>query len=174
MPWSALGTTATDRDGHLSEVRRKKVKNPSLSEKCVVYIVCDDAADRQSVRQVAGSVRLTCEAYATGDAFFEGYAADFPSCLVLEFRLHEKSGLQLQTRLVQAQIDIPIIFLSANASVPMTVRAMRQGAFDVLVKPCAIVIVHHVLVKPCTIPITSVRPTERSLDGRLLSFTMSL
>jgi len=97
--------------------------------------VDDDANVRRSIQDLLSSVALKSEAFATPRQFLESKRADCPSCLVLDVRLPGMSGLDFQRRLTEAGVNIPIIFITGHADVPMTVQAMKSGAVEFLMKP---------------------------------------
>lgn len=100
-----------------------------------VFIVDDDKGVRESVRDLLESVGLRCEAFATAQEFFCSQRKDAPGCLILDVRLPDTSGLDLQRELKKARVGLPIIFISAHADVPITVQAMKSGAVEFLTKP---------------------------------------
>lgn len=100
-----------------------------------VFIVDDDKSIRESIRDLLESVGLHCEDFATAQAFLNRERNNGPTCLILDVRLPGISGLDLQHELKKATISIPIIFITAHADVPMTVRAMKSGAVEFLTKP---------------------------------------
>jgi len=101
----------------------------------IVFVVDDDAAVRESLKNLIGSVRLRVEAFASAHEFLRSKLTDVPSCLVLDVRLPGLSGLDLQKRMLDADMEIPIIFISGHGDIPMTVRAMKAGAVEFLTKP---------------------------------------
>jgi FixJ family two-component response regulator len=101
----------------------------------VVFVVDDDGAIRESVKRLIGSVGLRVETFESTRDFLSFNRPDVPACLVLDVRLPGLSGLELQRDLAAAQIEIPIIFITGYADVPMTVRAMKAGAVEFLTKP---------------------------------------
>jgi FixJ family two-component response regulator len=101
----------------------------------VVYIVDDDSGVRDSLEALARSVGYRVEKFATAKEFLLGKRQDAPSCLVLDVRLPGLSGLDLQHELKQADVDIPIVFITGHGDIPMTVRAMKAGAVEFLTKP---------------------------------------
>lgn len=100
-----------------------------------VFIVDDDKSVRESIRDLLESVGLHCEDFASAQDFLRRERADSSSCLILDVRLPGISGLDLQHELKKATVSIPIIFITAHADVPMTVRAMKSGAVEFLTKP---------------------------------------
>src|SRR5712671_178206 len=104
-------------------------------EQCVVLVVEDDPSMRRTVDSLLRSVGLQTEVFDSPDAFWKSNLPDAPSCLVLDVRLPGKSGLSIQRDLLAEGIDLPIIFISGHADVPMSVRAMKAGALEFLTKP---------------------------------------
>jgi FixJ family two-component response regulator len=100
-----------------------------------VFIVDDDADVRESLKELLESVGLHSESFGTAQEFLSSPRNDAPSCLVLDVRLPGISGLDLQRELKRGRINIPIVFLSAHADVPMSVKAMKSGAIEFLTKP---------------------------------------
>ena len=101
----------------------------------VVFVVDDDAAMRQSLESLFRSVGLRVEVFASGQDFLRCPPPNVPGCLVLDVRLPGLSGLDLQRRMAEADLDIPIVFITAHGDIPMTVRAMKGGAVEFLTKP---------------------------------------
>jgi FixJ family two-component response regulator len=101
----------------------------------VVFIVDDDTAMRRSLESLLRSVGLRVEGFASAQDFLRGTPPNLPGCLVLDVRLPGLSGLDLQTRMAEAALDIPIVFITAHGDIPMTVRAMKGGAVEFLTKP---------------------------------------
>ena len=100
-----------------------------------VFIVDDDADVRESLQELLESVGLHSQSFGTAQEFLAARHGDGPSCLILDVRLPGISGLDLQHELKRGRISIPIIFLTAHADVPMSVRAMKSGAVEFLTKP---------------------------------------
>jgi FixJ family two-component response regulator len=100
-----------------------------------VFIVDDDTGVRHSIQDLLESVGLRSEAFASALEFLSSKREDGPSCLILDVRLPGISGLDLQHELKRARMNIPIVFISAHADIPMTVQAMKSGAVEFLTKP---------------------------------------
>lgn len=100
-----------------------------------VFIVDDDRGMRQAIQDLVESVGLRAEAYATGQEFLCRKRTSDPSCLVLDVRLPQVSGLDLQRQLAETGVQIPIIFITAHGDIPMSVRALKSGAVEFLTKP---------------------------------------
>jgi FixJ family two-component response regulator len=101
----------------------------------IVFVVDDDDAIRDAVKRLIGSVGLRVETFGSTREFLAAKRPEAPACLVLDVRLPESSGLELQQDLAEANMQIPIIFITGHADVPMTVRAMKAGAVEFLTKP---------------------------------------
>jgi FixJ family two-component response regulator len=101
----------------------------------IVFVVDDDESVREAVKRLILSVGLRVETFGSTAEFLAGQRPHAPACLVLDVRLPDVSGLELQRDLTAANIHIPIIFITGHADVPMTVRAMKAGAVEFLTKP---------------------------------------
>jgi FixJ family two-component response regulator len=101
-----------------------------------VYLLDEDEASRCSVAELLSSVGINVESVPGSAALLACDLPDSPSCILLDVRLREISGLAVQAELSRRGDPIPIIFLTAYADVTMSVGAMKQGAFDFLTKPC--------------------------------------
>ena len=101
----------------------------------IVFVVDDDPSIRRAIKRLIGSVGLQVELFGSAQEFLLGKRPDAPSCLVLDIRLPGISGLDFQHQLAEANIHIPIIFITAHGDIPMTVRAMKAGAVEFLTKP---------------------------------------
>lgn len=107
----------------------------SVADVPTVFIIDDDAGVRASIQDLVESVGLHAESFPTAQTFLSSVRRDGPSCLVLDVRLPDTSGLDLQQKLSRAGFRIPIIFITGHADVPMTVKAMKSGAVEFLTKP---------------------------------------
>jgi two-component system response regulator FixJ len=101
----------------------------------IVFVVDDDEAVRGALRLLLKSVGLAAVAFATAQEFLSTYESSQPGCLVLDVRMPEMSGLELQQQLNIRGAVIPVIFISGHGDIPMAVEAIQQGAFDFLQKP---------------------------------------
>lgn len=101
----------------------------------VVYVVDDDQAVRDSLRWLIESIGHQVNTYGNAQAFLDDYDPDRPGCIVLDVRMPGMSGLDLQDRLRERGIQIPIIVITGHGDVPMAVRAMKSGALDFVEKP---------------------------------------
>ena len=100
-----------------------------------VFVVDDDSSIREALADLISSIGLSVKAFKTAQEFLEHQRPDAPACLVLDVRLPDRSGLDLQRELVRSQVPIPIIFLSGHGDIPMSVRAIKEGAVEFLTKP---------------------------------------
>jgi FixJ family two-component response regulator len=100
-----------------------------------VYVIDDDKSLRDSLTSLFRSVGLQVKAFGSASEFLEQPPPDTPSCLVLDVRLPGLSGLDFQTELAKANIHIPIVFMTGYGDIPMTVKAMKAGAVEFLIKP---------------------------------------
>jgi FixJ family two-component response regulator len=103
--------------------------------KPIVFVVDDEAAIREALASLIGSVGLRVECFASPQEFLRRRNSDSPSCLVLDVRMPGLSGFDLQRELVRAERQIPIIYITAHGDIPMAVQAMKSGAIDFLSKP---------------------------------------
>jgi FixJ family two-component response regulator len=100
-----------------------------------VFVIDDDTLVRASIQGLLKSVSLRSEAFATAQEFLHSKRPDGPSCLILDVRLPGVNGLDFQRELADADILIPIIFITGHGDIPMTVKAMKSGAVEFLTKP---------------------------------------
>src|SRR5579862_1473821 len=101
----------------------------------IVFVVDDDASVRDAIKKLISSVGLRIETFGSTREFLAARRPEAPACLVLDVRLPDVSGLEFQRELAEADIQIPIIFITGHADVPMSVRAMKAGAVEFLTKP---------------------------------------
>ncbi|BDB29900.1 response regulator transcription factor (plasmid) [Cupriavidus sp. P-10] len=101
----------------------------------IVYIVDDDKELRASLAWLLETVSVHAECFASAKAFLEAYDPSRPACLVLDVRMPETSGFQLQQVLNERGTTLPTIFVSAHGDIPMSVRALQNGAIDFVEKP---------------------------------------
>jgi FixJ family two-component response regulator len=101
----------------------------------IVFIIDDDESLRDALKRVFRSVGLQAEVFASAPEFLKYNRPDLPSCLVLDVRLPGLSGLDFQAELGNANILIPIIFITGHGDIPMSVKAMKAGAVEFLTKP---------------------------------------
>lgn len=100
-----------------------------------VLIVDDDLAMRESLESLFRSVGHRTRVFASAVDFVEEDLPEMPSCLVLDVRLPDRSGLEFQLELSRRGVELPIVFISGHGDVPMSVAAMKGGAIEFLTKP---------------------------------------
>src|SRR6202051_4158006 len=100
-----------------------------------VLVIDDDPALRESVGGLLRSVGLDARLFASVPDFLKSDRPNGPTCLVLDIRLPERSGLDFQRELSEAEIQLPIIFITGHGDIPMSVQAMKGGAIEFLTKP---------------------------------------
>jgi FixJ family two-component response regulator len=101
----------------------------------VVFVIDDDRMIRDGLQSLIRSVGLRVETFASAQDFLGAKRPDTPACLVLDVRMPGLSGLDLQLKLRDDGIPIPIIFITGHGDIPMSVRAMKEGAHEFLTKP---------------------------------------
>lgn len=101
----------------------------------IVFVIDDEALIRDGIESLLRSIGLRAQTFASAQEFMSAKRADAPACLILDVRMPGVSGLELQRQLADARIHIPIIFLTGHGDIPMTVRAMKDGAMEFLTKP---------------------------------------
>ena len=100
-----------------------------------VFVIDDDGGMRQAIQDLVESVGLRAETYTTGEEFLKRPRTGDPSCLVLDLRLPQMSGLDFQQKLAELGVRVPIIFITAHGDIPMSVKALKSGAVEFLTKP---------------------------------------
>jgi FixJ family two-component response regulator len=101
----------------------------------IAFVIDDDRMIREALQSLIRSVGLRVETFASAREFLSAKLPDAPSCLVLDVRMPDVSGLDLQRKLNEANIHIPLIFITGHGDIPMSVRAMKEGAQEFLTKP---------------------------------------
>jgi len=100
-----------------------------------VFVVDDDPSVRRSTERLVRSMGFNVQTYASAKEFRDRARVEGPACLVLDVHLPGASGLDLQRELTQSGVPVPIIFITGRGSIPMSVRAMKEGAVEFLTKP---------------------------------------
>ncbi len=106
-----------------------------MTTEATVFLVDDNAAVRKSVRALMESADIAVKTYASAEEFLAAYDPERPGCLLLDVRLRQSSGLDLQDELRRRKALLPIIVLTGHGNVPTSVRALKAGAIDFLQKP---------------------------------------
>lgn len=105
------------------------------AEKPTVYVVDDDADIRTALQRSLTSRDYSVESYSNSNDFLSAYRAGSPGCLVLDVRMPGMNGLELQAHLNELNVLLPIIFITGHGDIPMSVKAIKDGAMDFLEKP---------------------------------------
>ncbi len=106
-----------------------------MTEGATVFVVDDDQAMRDSLRFLITSDGLAVECFASAEEFLDAYSPDRPGCLVLDVRMPQLSGLELQEKLRGDRFAPPVVLITGHGDIPMAVRALQAGAFDFIEKP---------------------------------------
>jgi FixJ family two-component response regulator len=105
------------------------------ADSATVFIIDDDARMRAATQRLLNSVGIHTQSFATPQEFLRHELPDGPNCLLLDVRLPGMSGLDVQRKLMEMGVQIPIIFITGHGDIPMTVKAMKSGAVEFLTKP---------------------------------------
>src|SRR5947209_7310960 len=111
------------------------MKTDDIKSQPIVFVIDDDASLREALKSLMRSVGLQVAVFGSATEFLASKLPDVTRCLVLDVRLAGLSGLDFQTELARAKIEIPIIFITGHGDIPMTVKAMKAGAVEFLAKP---------------------------------------
>src|SRR2546423_8727518 len=106
-------------------------------KKAIGFVVDDDVSVREGLGSLIRSAGLRVETFASAQEFLDSPRSDVASCLVLDVRLPGLSGLDLQKRMAEVKMEIPIVFITGHGDVPTSVQAMKAGAVEFLTKPFA-------------------------------------
>jgi FixJ family two-component response regulator len=107
----------------------------SRQSKAVIAIVDDDVSVRDGLASLIRSEGWRAETFASAQEFLARPRTETPACLVLDLQLPDLSGLDLQKRMAEVGLEIPIVFLTGHGNIPASVRAMKAGAVEFLTKP---------------------------------------
>jgi len=107
----------------------------SLASTPIVFVVDSDPSIRESLELLVSAAGWRAETFASAQEFLARPRSVVPSCLILDVTLPDLNGLELQERIASERTDMPIIFLTGNADIAMTVKAMKRGALEFLTKP---------------------------------------
>lgn len=108
------------------------IAQPSIQ---VVFVIDDDPSMRAACSRLLTAVGLTVRTFASAREFLSSELPDVPGCAVVDVRLPDLSGLDLQQEMVRRGISVPIVFITGHGDIPMTVQAMKAGAVEFLTKP---------------------------------------
>lgn len=106
-----------------------------MKKEPTAFIVDDDPEICEAIRLLMRSVEIHSESYASGWAFLSCFDPARPGCLILDVRMPDMGGLELQERLSEQPLHPPVVIITGHGDVPMAVRAVKRGAVDFLEKP---------------------------------------
>lgn len=138
-----------------------------------VFLVDDDLAVLDSMSELIATMQFQVQAFSSGEEFLQAYSIDSHGCLLLDLRMPQMGGLEVQQALLQAKYWLPIIFMTAHGDATAAVRAMKAGAIDFLQKPFSYQDLWESIQQAIQID-ASVRNDRRQQDqfrSRLLSLT---
>src|SRR5258706_5705482 len=118
-----------------SQPSGESTASPASRATPIVFVVDDDVSVRESLELLVRCAGWQAETFASAQEFLARPRVNAPSCLVLDVTLPDLNGLDLQKRVAVDRTDMPIIFITGNGDVPMTVQAMKAGAVEFLTKP---------------------------------------
>jgi FixJ family two-component response regulator len=118
-----------------TEIQREPIASAASHDAPVVFVVDDDISVRESLELLIESAGWTPETFASAQEFLTHPRRLAPSCLVLDVGLPDLNGLELQHRIANDRLDLPIVFITGYGDIPMTVKAMKAGAVEFLTKP---------------------------------------
>jgi FixJ family two-component response regulator len=107
----------------------------TLRSSPIVFVIDDDIEVRASILGLLKAAGFHSQSFGTAEEFLRNEISDRPSCLVLDVSLPGVDGLELQRKLADAGVRIPIIFITGHGDIPMTVKAIKSGAVEFLTKP---------------------------------------
>ncbi len=116
-------------------MQTRPMQNEVQQDQSIAYVIDDDAGVRDGISTLLRSVDISVETFGSTKDFLRRNRPDVPGCLILDVRLPGMSGLEFQTELGKLGIDLPVVFITAHADVPMGVQAMKAGAVEFLCKP---------------------------------------
>ena len=111
------------------------MEHPLPEPKAIVAIVDDDLSFREGVSSLIRAAGWKVETFASAEEFLARPRAEAPSCLLLDLQLPDLSGLDLQKRMAEGNLEIPIVFITGHGDIPASVQAMKAGAVEFLTKP---------------------------------------
>lgn len=114
---------------------KQPVSDNHNTEEPVVYIIDDDQSLREAIEDLLNSVGQKAQSFASVQSFLETERHDAPACLVLDIRMPGMSGLDFHREMDKWDVQLPVIFITGHGDIPMSVRAMKQGAVEFLTKP---------------------------------------
>lgn len=166
------------------------VENPEgqVAASPCAYVVDDIEVNREMVAELLQSVRIRAISFPSGASFLDAFEPEQPGCILLDIRMPEMSGLELQAELNRRGVVLPMVMITAHADVPIAIQAMREGAYEFIEKPfdnrhlidvveCAFKIsqerlrsraeLDSILTRYRTLSAREVQVLEAMVDGRL-------
>jgi FixJ family two-component response regulator len=116
-------------------MQAKPMQNEMQQDQSMAFVIDDDAGLRDGISTLLRSVDIAVETFGSTKEFLHSKRPDVPGCLILDVRLPGMSGLEFQTELGKLGIELPVVFITAHADVPMGIQAMKAGAVEFLCKP---------------------------------------
>lgn len=113
------------------------MNNDTTISDAIIYVVDDDASIRKAMIWLFESRGFQVLAFESAKEFLEHNRSDVPACLILDLQMPDQTGIELQESLATDDADLPIVFMTAHADIPTSVKAIRGGAIDFLEKPVA-------------------------------------
>src|SRR5689334_6294882 len=137
MPIALANAQASlgERKGHFMIAAPAIMTTPEASDRAVVHIVDDDPSLCLALDELFSSVGLIAQCYHSAREFLDSDLTDLSGCIIIDIRLPDMNGLEFQTQLTSLGIRLPVVMMTGYGDVPMSVRAMKGGAMDFLLKP---------------------------------------
>src|SRR5829696_2225051 len=126
---------ADDRFLHRQQGLRMGSAMTTPQDTPTVFVIDDDVSVRESLKLLISFAGWRPETFASAQEFLARPRALAPSCLVLEVSLPDLNGLEVQERVAAERVEMPVIFITGNGDIPMTVKAMKAGALEFMTKP---------------------------------------
>jgi FixJ family two-component response regulator len=106
-----------------------------MKDKCTIFVIDDDPSVRKAVSLLLHSEGYKVETYESAESFLKSGGRPCAGCIVLDVQMKDMNGLELQEELIKKHFGLPIVFITGHGDVPMSVKAMKNGAHDFLTKP---------------------------------------
>ena len=125
----------TARGRRTTPIRNEPVGTAEPIGRATVIVIDDDPSFRRSTERLLRSAGFAVQVFASAKEFMQAGRPSTPACLLLDMRLPDLSGLDLQHQIARSRLELPIVFMTGHGDVPTAVRAMKAGAMDFLTKP---------------------------------------
>jgi two-component system, LuxR family, response regulator FixJ len=119
----------------MKNLKTTESRNTPSADTATVFVIDDDEGLRKAIEFLLDTAGLTAKTFASGQAFLGYYRPEMRGCMLLDIRMPDISGLDFQEKMRERDINLPVILISAYGTIPLAVRAMREGAFDFIEKP---------------------------------------